>query len=96
MSKMQTILGLLLFLIILFSMDMIFGNPLRETFSNKIGLPGGRNVGINGIGSTLTYKPTIRTNTLSGNMVYSGNGFLAATGIYPKGDDQPLFFGFSS
>lgn len=95
MSKIQTILGLLLFLFILFSMDMIFGNPIRETFSNQIGLPGGRNIGINGVGSNLDYKPPIRTNTLNGNMIYSGSGFLGATAPYPKGDDQPLFFGFS-
>lgn len=31
MSKIQTIFGLLVFLIILFSMNMIFGNLLRES-----------------------------------------------------------------
>jgi hypothetical protein len=36
MSKIQTIFGLLLFLIILFSMNMIFGNILRETFAKNI------------------------------------------------------------
>lgn len=95
MRKIQSILGLFLFLVILFSMDMIFGNPLKEMFSNQIGLPGSKNVGINGVGSTLDYKPITRTNTLSGNMIYSGNGFLGATSSYPKGDDEPLFFGFS-
>ena len=95
MSKIQTILGLLLFLFILFSMDMIFGNPLRETFSNQIGIAGGRDIGIDGVGKKLDYKPVIRTNRLSGNMIYSGRGFLAAT-PHSKGDDQPLFFGFSS
>ena len=79
-------------------MDMIFGNPLRETFSNQVGYPGGRNIGIDGVsvGTKLNYKPVIRTNTLNGNMIYSGSGFLGATSPYPKGDDQPLFFGFSS
>lgn len=100
MTKIQTILSLFLFLVIVFSMDMIFGNPIRETFSNQVGLPGGRNIGIQGVGfgesSKLNYKPIIRTNTLNGNMIYSGSGFLAATSPYPKGDDQPLFFGFSS
>ena len=95
MSKIQTILSLLLFLVILFSMDMIFGNPIRETFRNQIGLPGNKNIGINGVGSHLDYKPIARTNTLSGNIIYSGSGFLGATAPYPKGDDQPLFFGFS-
>jgi hypothetical protein len=32
MSKIQTIIGLFGFLIILFSMNLIFGNPLKETF----------------------------------------------------------------
>jgi len=105
MTKIQTILSLFLFLVIVFSMDMIFGNPLRETFSGRlgkrIGIPGGSNIGISGVvggdmGSQLHYKPAIRTNTLNGNMIYSGSGFLGATSPYPKGDDQPLFFGFSS
>jgi hypothetical protein len=105
MTKIQTILSLLLFLVIVFSMDMIFGNPLRETFSGRIGtrigIPGNANIGIGGVvsgdmGSQLNYKPTIRTNTLNGNMIYSGSGFLGATSPYPKGDDQPLFFGFSN
>ena len=95
MTKIQTILILFLFLFIVFSMDMIFGNPIRETFSNPIGLPGGRNIGFGEL-SKLNYKPIVRTNTLNGNMIYSGSGFLGATNLYPKGDDQPLFFGFSS
>ncbi len=36
MSKIQTIFGLLVFLIILFSMNMIFGNVLRESFPKNI------------------------------------------------------------
>lgn len=36
MSKIQTIVGLLLFLIILFSMNMIFGNVLKESFTHNI------------------------------------------------------------
>lgn len=95
MSKIQTILSLLLFLVILFTMDMIFGSRIKETFSNQIGLPGNKNIGSNGIGSKLDYKPIIRTNTLNGNMIYSGSGFLGAGPPYLKGDDQPLFFGFA-
>lgn len=79
-------------------MDMIFGNPLRETFSNKIGLPGGRNISTsanNGVGSQLNYIPPVRKNTLNGNMIYSGKGFLGIAEPYTKGDDQPLYFGFS-
>jgi hypothetical protein len=95
MFKIQTILALLLFLIILFSMDMIFGNPIRETFSNQIGLPGGRSIGIDGasLGSQLNYKPNNNVSRYNGDTVYSGKGFLADN--EPKGDDQPLFFGFS-
>jgi len=100
MTKIQTILSLFLFLVIVFSMDMIFGNPIRETFSNKVGLPGGRNIGIKGVefgeSSELNYEPVVRTNTLSGNMIYSGSGFLGATSHKYQSDDQPLFFGFSS
>jgi len=95
MSKIQTVLGLLLFLFILFSMDTIFGNPLRETFSNKVGLPGGRDIGLDNVGKKIDYKPVIKTNRLNGNMIYSGRGFLGITSPYPEGDDQPLFFGFS-
>lgn len=95
MSKIQTILSLLLFIIVVFSMDMIFGNLLMETFSNQVGLPGGRNIGIDGVGKKLDYKPIVRTNTLNGDIVYSGNSFLAATPRM-ESDDQPLFFGFSN
>lgn len=86
MNKIQTILSLFVFLMILFSVDMMFGNPIRETFSNP-----------QNIGWELNYKPPIKKNTLNGNMLYSGKGFLADTDTanYPEGDDQPLFFGFS-
>ena len=36
MSKIQTIIYLFVFLIVLFSMDTIFGNPLRETFTPTV------------------------------------------------------------
>jgi hypothetical protein len=98
MTKIQTILSLFLFLVIIFSMDMIFGNPICETFT---GITRGSNVGIDGIlagdiGSQLNYTPPARVNTRNGNMIYSGSGLLGVTSPYPKGDDQPLFFGFSS
>ena len=98
MTKMQTILSLFLFLVIVFSMDMIFGNPIRETFSSRIGIPGSSNIATSEdiVGKTLDYTPSVRVNTKNGNMVYSGSGFLGIAYPYPKGDDQPLFFGFSS
>ena len=83
MSKIETILGLLLFLLILFSMNMIFANPLKEIFSNNVS----NNVSIN--------TEQKKNNKISGNMIYSGSGFLDDTVSYPKGDDQPLFFGFN-
>jgi hypothetical protein len=86
MSKIELIMALLLFLLILFSMNMIFANPLKELFNNNI------NKEMN--------KVIKQTNKLSDNiiypgMIYSGSGFLDETYSYPKGDDQPLFFGFS-
>jgi hypothetical protein len=91
MSKIQTIIILFVFLIVLFSMDMIFGNPLRETFraNGRIGTP-------QVLGSKLDYRPTIRQNTMNGNMGYSG---LPIANVPPhyviQSDDQPLHFGFS-
>ena len=79
MSKIETILGLLLFLLILFSMNMIFANPLKEIFSNNVSIE----------------TEQKKNNKISGNMIYSGSGFLDETVSYPKGDDQPLFFGFN-
>jgi hypothetical protein len=56
MSKIQTIIYLFVFLIVLFSMDMVFGNPLRETFrgggGGGLGL-GGRGIGLGGGGLGL-------------------------------------------
>lgn len=86
MSKIQTIMWLFILLIIIFSMDQIFGNSLRETFKG-IGVAGGRDVSIGSIGTK--YIPN--TSVVDG-------GFLAAK-IPPnynvKSDDQPLFFGFT-
>lgn len=62
-------------------MNMIFANPLKELFNNNVD----KNIN----------KEIEQTNKLSDNMIYSGSGFLDDTYSYPKGDDQPLFFGFS-
>jgi hypothetical protein len=91
MSKIQTIIILFVFLIILFSMDMIFGNPLRETFrgDGRIGAP-------QVIGSKLGYRSTVRNNTMNGNMGYSGLNVANVPPHYViQSDDQPLHFGFS-
>jgi hypothetical protein len=72
MSKIELISALLLLLLLLFSMNMIFANQLKELLNNK---------------------DIEQTNKLSDNIIYSG--ILDETYFYPKGDDQPLFFGFS-
>ena len=86
MRKIQTILWLLILLIVIFSMDLIFGNPIKETFKG-IGLAGGRDVN-NGV-IAAEYIP---------NAKVSDGGFLAAKiprNYRGNSDDQPLHFGFS-
>ena len=90
MSKTQTILGLLLFLFILFSVDIQFGHSLK-LFSNQDAL---RGIELNNVINLLDDN-VIEPNKLNRNVIYSGNGLLEDTIPYPKGDDQPLFFGFS-
>lgn len=87
MSKTQTILGLLLFLFILFSVDIQFGHSLK-LFSNQ------DSIELNNVIKLLDDN-VIEQNKLNRNVIYSGNGLLEDTIPYPKGDDQPLFFGFS-
>ncbi len=108
MSKIQTIIWLFIFIVILFSMDMIFGNPLKETFRgiawNKglgvgIGNSSLGSVGINGVGSTLNYKPPFQKNQLNANVLYeSPNATLAVTPpnsyVKSQSDDQPFHFSF--
>lgn len=55
MSKIQTICCLVLFLFIIFSMDMIFGNMVRESFRGGGGGVGGGGLGrgLNGPGAGL-------------------------------------------
>ena len=95
MTKLQTILCLFIFLIIVFSMDMVFGNNILETFT---GISSNNSIGYSkdGLYSKLNYSPQIRTNTKNGNLIYSGKGFLGDSSPYLRGDDQPLYFGFSS
>lgn len=82
MSKLQSILCLLVFLIIVFSMDMIFGNPLRETFRGGGG-GGGRGLGL-GLGNRVLINRNINTS-----------GFVAADAppyYFEQSDDEPFFF----
>lgn len=100
MSKLQSIIYLIIFIIVLFSMNQIFyqeiRNQLKESFTN---LP---STGGIGLGKKLDYTNSTKINTMNGNMVYKDNlksGFL---GIGPpknyikNSDEYPLYFGFPS
>jgi hypothetical protein len=100
MSKIQMIIYLLIVLILLFSMDMIFGNSLRESFGGGGGRGGG-GLGGGGLGG-------------GGLGVRLGGGGLGGGGLGGRGvairqnilnndnnidynedsDDQPLYFSF--
>jgi hypothetical protein len=87
MHKAQTIISLLLFLVIVFSMDMIFGNPLMETFR------GGGGSGRQGLSERGLGLGVGRQNILNNN----NSGFLAANvppSYFEQSDDEPLFFRF--
>ena len=94
MSKIQTIIYLFVFIIVLISMDEIFGNPLRETFGGgggggRGGLGGGRGLGVGGlgvgrglgVGSGLAIRQNILDN----------NGYPQMS---QSSDDQPFYFSF--
>jgi len=88
MSKIQTIIYLFVFLIVLFSMDMVFGNPLRETFrggGGGLGL-GGRGIGLGGglIANRIAFNRNINNNSLTTNDV--------PPYYFEQSDDEPLFF----
>ena len=77
MTKIQTILSLFLFLIIIFSIDMIFGNPIRETFRGGGGGGSGLGLGL-GRGLALNNKSII-TNDIPSY-------------YFEQSDYEPLFF----
>ena len=84
MSKIQTIIYLFVFLIVLFSMDTIFGNPLRETFTNtKSSIREGSIV-------SPSISPSISPSKTSNKKQHNE--------INPsykrQSDDQPLHFSF--
>jgi len=80
MSKIQTIVGLLLFLIILFSMNMIFGNVLKESFTQNIK-----------ISSPNKNNKNNKNDKNDKNDKQKYSRLLTQN----QNDDQPLFFGFS-
>jgi hypothetical protein len=106
MSKAQSIIYLIIFIIVLFSMNQIFyseiRNRLRETFTKMptTGNQGGTGFGY--IGKKLDYTTSTNINSMNGNVEYQNNlksGFL---GIEPpksyikNSDEHPLYYGFPS
>lgn len=80
MSKIQLIVGLLLFLIVLFSMNIIFGNILRESFTSSVKMSSPL---------SSSSKSTLSAPPKNNNKIYS------RLSTQNQNDDQPLFFGFS-
>ena len=95
MKKIQSIFALLLLLVVIFSMNMIFGS--KETF---ISANSGPSTG--SIAHELDYKPTtnISNGNMFGNMRYPGKAYLSiANGesnfMYNNSSDDTIFnFGF--
>ena len=105
MSKIQTIVCLFVFLIVLFSMNMIFGNPLIETFGGGGGGRGGGGLGGRSLGGGLGVGSGSNLGLGLGRGLgqrvlvngYPNSGFVAADvppSYYTGSDDQPLFFDF--
>ena len=93
MSKIQTIIYLFVFLIVLFSMDMVFGNPLRETFRGG----GGGGIGLGGLG--LGGRGGLGGGLIANHMAFNhniNNNSLTTNDVPPyyfeQSDDEPLFF----
>jgi hypothetical protein len=105
MRKIQTIIYLFVFLIVLFSMDMVFGNPLRETFRGGGG--GGRGIGLGGGGIGLGGRGIglggrgigLGGGLIANRMAFNrniNNKSLTTNDVPPyyfeQSDDEPLFF----
>ena len=99
MSKIQTIIYLFVFLIVLFSMDMVFGNPLRETFRGG----GGGGIGLGGIGlgvrGGLGGRSGLGGGLIANHMAFNhniNNNSLTTNDVpsyyFEHSDDEPLFF----
>jgi hypothetical protein len=96
MSKIQTIIYLLVFIIVLFSMDMIFGNPLRETFRGGTG--GGRLGGAGlGVKSSIGAGIGPRLNKIIGTGLPNAPLITSNIPLWVlkrQSDDEPLHFSF--
>ena len=82
MSKIQIVYCLLLFLIVLFSMDMIFGNMLLESFRGGGGGRGGLGLGRSGLGLGL------------GTGLGLGVRDINLSSVNLSSDDQPFYYEF--
>jgi len=101
MSKIQSIIYLMIFIIVLFSMNQIFykeiRNRLQESFTRMptIGYPDGTR-----FGKKLDYTTPTNINTMNGNMVYQNNLKAGFLGVEPpknyikNSDEHPLYYGF--
>ena len=93
MTKIQTILSLFLFLIIIFSIDMIFGNPIRETFRGGGG--GGSGLG-RGSGLGLGRGSELGLGLGLGRGLALNNKSIITNDIpsyyFEQSDYEPLFF----
>jgi uncharacterized protein (UPF0333 family) len=79
MSKIQMIFGLLLFLIILFSMNMIFYESFTTNIKMSLPLP--------------SHSPS--SSSAPSNKPKNNNKVYSRLSTQNQNDDQPLFFGFS-
>ena len=80
-SKIQTIIILLLFLLIIFSINFNYGNPLYETFSTELILP-------------LNYKNIDINDNIKYTQFKHFNSNILSRHLKNIEDDCPLFFGF--
>jgi hypothetical protein len=78
MHKIQTIISLFLFLVIVFSMDMIFGNSLMETFR-----------GVRGVGVQNVRQNVLNNNNSNNSGFLAGD---VPPSYFDQSDDEPLFF----
>lgn len=79
MSKIQMIFGLLLFLIILFSMNMIFYESFTTNIKMSLPLP----------------SHSHSSSSAPSNKPKNNNKIYSRLSTQNQNDDQPLFFGFS-
>jgi len=88
MSKIQTIICLFIFIVIIFSVDSLIGNPFKESFK-------GSKDDI--IGKKLNYKTIQNSNKINKMTVqnYLGVASIPRTFVN-NSNDEPLYYGFPS